>query len=193
MSAKKRGHSQADTPFDTKAVAAMTKNLPAFLQKEGYFTMQSNTSEDQNPSTNRAQTEIRADMFDHALIENREPEIKAEIKSKPLTVPEPIYRGNRLHLLFTVVGFGLVILSIWIFNARSTVSGLWADTTTKNEILNQSTTDFNSVLETIKNNDRIVREKLDANDTALDPFTEAQVQAALQEAIKPGASTKKNP
>ncbi len=187
MSAKKRGQSHADTPFDAKAVAAMTRDLPAFLQKEGYFNIQPKTTDSQKQSIIKemsVEAEIRTDMFDHALIKTTQPEVKAEVKIKPLTIPQPINRGNRLHLLYAVVGFGLAILSIWVFNTRNTVSGLWANATSQHEIIDQGTADFNSVLETIKNNDRIVREKLDQN-KSLDPFTEAQVQAALQEAIKP--------
>lgn len=189
MPAKKRGQSQAHAPFDTKAVAAMTRDLPTFLQKEGYFNVQTKTEELKKPTT---ETEIVADMFDHDLIEHENPEVSVEQVVKQRTVPPPIHRGNRLHLLYSVVVFGLLILSIWVFNARNMVSGLWADATSKHELLDKSTADFNSVLETIKNNDRIVREKLNEN-TSLDPFTEAQVQAALQEAITSPVTTNKNP
>lgn len=191
MSAKKRGQSQAHTPFDTKAVAAMTRDLPTFLQKEGYFNIRPKTDEIKKPVV-EVEKQIQADMFDHELIQNDQPESKAVHKIKPLTIPQPVNRGNRLHLLYAVMGFGLIILSIWVFNARNTVSGLWANATTQHELLDKSTADFNSVLETIKNNDRIVREKLNVN-ASLDPITEAQVQAALQEAIKPGTPTKQNP
>lgn len=189
MPAKKRGQFQAHTPFDTKAVAAMTRDLPNFLQKEGYFKVQPKV---EGVEKSASEKEIKADMFDHDLIQNSQPEIKAVDKIKPTTIPQPVNRGNRLNLLYAVVSFGLVILSIWIFNARNTVSGLWANATSQNELLDKGTADFNSVLETIKNNDRIVREKLNEN-KSLDPFTEAQVQAALQEAIKPGTPLKQNP
>ena len=67
MSAKKRGQFQAHTPFDTKAVAAMTRDLPNFLQKEGYFKVQPKV---EGVEKSAPEKEIKADMFDHDLIQN---------------------------------------------------------------------------------------------------------------------------
>ncbi|MBP7992261.1 MAG: hypothetical protein KAZ30_01240 [Candidatus Magasanikbacteria bacterium] len=190
MPAKKRGHIHTETPFDAQTVAAITRDIPGLLAKEGYFDHKPRTVDPaQVKAVQKQVKEIHTDMFSHAYEDVQISETKTEAELR--TVPKPVPRGNRLKLLYIVMGFTVAIVSIWIFNARSLVSGLWSNTATENEILDQGAADFNSVLETIKNNDRIVREKLEAGDAAdpVDPFTQAQVEEALREAVQP----KKNP
>lgn len=188
MSAKKRGHTQAETPFDAQTVAAITREIPGLLAKEGYFDRKPKNSEPSPAQVVKKEpAKIHTDMFSHAYeAAPFQEEVKTEAQMRT-SVPEPVPRGNRLKLLYAVLGFGLTILSIWIFNVRSTVSGLWADATTNHQILDQGAADFNTVLETIKNNDKIVREKLEQGDAnnPVDPFTQAAVEEALKEAVQP--------
>ena len=186
MSAKKRGHNQAETPFDAQTVAAISRDIPGLLAKEGYFDIKSKT-----PEAKLENNLSRVDMFHHEPLQETVSHTQSEAQ-KRLVVPQPIPRGNRLHLLYTVAGFSLIILSIWIFNTRSTVSGLWSDTVTKHEIIDKGAADFNSLLETINNNDKIVREKLDTIDanSPIDPITQMTLEAAVKEAVQPKPTIK---
>ena len=187
MSAKKRGHIHAETPFDPQTVAAITKEIPSLLAREGYFDAlrKEPVKKVRSMTTEQTPAVERMEMFAHAPLMHEEHHFPAP----DLTVEKihtAVPRGNRLKLLYSVIAFALVIFSIWIFNVRSTMAELWSDTKNNHTILDQGAQDFNSVLETLKENDRIVREKLkDPEPQPLDPATAAQVEAALKEAVQP--------
>lgn len=165
MPAKKRGQNSGDTPFDPQTVAAITRDIPGLLAKAGYFSPKTQTS--------NAQSE----MFDHHVPDN----LPTSIPEK--TIPTPVPRGDRHKMIYAVIGFSLLIGIIWFFNVRNTITNAW-DNPVDPTLINQGANDFNTALETIKNNDRIVREKLEQN-ASLDPTTQAQLEQAIKEAVQP--------
>lgn len=171
MSAKKRGQNPASTPFDPQTVAAITRDIPGLLAKAGYFNSQT------------TKPVIKTEMFDHSVITTDRQERPARETNQPKTIPEPVPRGDRLKLVYAVVGFGALVAAIWIFNVRNTISTAWENPIDRT-LVDQSTEDFNTVLETIKNNDRMVREKLNQN-ASLDPITQNQLEQAIKEAVQP--------
>lgn len=124
-----------ESPFDPELVAAITKGLPAILAQEGYFkTTEPEPKPKQEPQAPKRETP---------------------------TLPTPVPRGNTRFLWYSVFLFALVIIIIWGFNLRSIVNSVWGEKTGY-ELVNQSQDDFKAILETLKENDTIAKEKIRA-------------------------------
>lgn len=161
MAQKKRRKFHNESPFTAEEVAAITKELPHVLVKEGYLKAQ-------EPKKN---------------LEPKSAEKIAEPIPVPITVtraPKIVPRGDRRALWYTVFFFSLFIFSIWLFNARTIMSDIWG-THSSQALVDQSKDDLGSILETIKQNDKIFQDRLNESDKA---------KAAVEEALK---SINKNP
>lgn len=170
--AKKRHN---ESPFKPELVAAITKDLPAFLAKEGYFKPSEPKVEPPKP------------VFRPLPLPKLEPQ--PEIRAAERTLPPPIPRGNRRALWYAVGLVMLSILGIWGFNLHTLINSTWGSESSR-ALVDQSKNDWNSILETIRQNDKIMQKKLDEPRTpAVEPVVNSTSQTELNTALNNLAET----
>ncbi len=175
---------QRESPFKPELMAAMSRELPGILAKEGYFKKTNEIPQPEAP--------IQEPPAIRPIKRNQLPLATVEFISPPnhAHIPEPIPRGNLRALWYAVVAVGVLIVGIWAFNLRTVVGSVWAERDGAT-IVNQGKNDLQSILETIKQNDKIAQERLrEANQPVTPvspPTTSPQLNSVLNnlaEAIK---------
>lgn len=139
-----------ESPFKPELMAAISKELPGILAKEGYFK--------------KAPVEtVKAPVItapEIRPIKRNQPAVVAEF-IPPISkgIPDPVPRGNLRALWYGVGAIGLLILGIWAFNLRTIVSTVWAERDGA-DLVDRGKDDLKSILETIKQNDKIAQDRL---------------------------------
>ncbi len=159
--------SKNQSAFDPEMMAAFTKELPNVLVKEGYLTSPSAVESSQKESiqSSTASTSIQKQNSDHFA------------SMRP--------RENRNHLWVWVSIFVVLIIGIWIFNIKNIASDLWGNRGDAGKILDQSKTDFQDILSTIKKNDLDLQKRFQGLDIASGAsLTTSSIADALKAAIE---------
>ncbi|OGH64073.1 MAG: hypothetical protein A2821_00985 [Candidatus Magasanikbacteria bacterium RIFCSPHIGHO2_01_FULL_41_23] len=181
MSTKKRRKTHNQSPFSAEIVAAMTKELPNVLIKEGYFRAEEKKPENTESKITPEKSYTKPQTMPVAV---------------PITEPKNLHqiipRGDRKALWYTVIFFSIFIFGIWLFNTKTVINTIWGEHSSQ-ALINQGKNDLNSILETVKQNDKIFQKKLNDSSKIKSPIkTEnsvnvedsTKVENALKEALK---------
>ena len=148
MSTKKRRKTHNQSPFSAEIVAAMTKELPNVLIKEGYFRAEEKKPENTESKITPEKSYTKPQTMPVAV---------------PITEPKNLHqiipRGDRKALWYTVIFFSIFIFGIWLFNTKTVINTIWGEHSSQ-ALINQGKNDLNSILETVKQNDKIFQKKL---------------------------------
>ncbi len=168
-----------ESPFNPELVAAITKELPAFLAKEGYLKESTEEKVAEAPVVREVET-VRAPESSRTLA--------------PL-VHSPVPRGNTKMMWYAVGIFAVAIVAIWGFNLKSIITNVWSERDGQ-ELITQGQDDFKSILETIKENDKIAKEKVAASQAAtaaaMTTTTRASTDSAALDALVEAIKAKQN-
>jgi hypothetical protein len=171
MSVKKRRKSTSSSPFTPEMAAAITKELPGVLIKEGYLKREQHTEQ--------------------------APQNKPASISQPVMIPvithTAVPRGNRRALWYAVGIFSIFIFVIWMINAKNVVETIWSSHTGA-ALIDKSKNDLSTILETIQQNDKIFQDKFDqaaaVSPTNSPTTTSPEIEAAIKSALTSLTNTK---